>query len=425
MKTRVVITGLGVIAPNAYGVEAYEKALREGKSGISFQPELKELNFGCQVAGVVQEYESIVRRYFSEEQLLGMNSSIKFACIAATDAWKDAGLEIPGHDVDYVNWDTGAIVGTGIGGMDTIGDKLIPFTNAGKVRRMGSTMVEQVMASGVSAKISGLFALGNQVTTNSSACSTGTEAVIEATNRIRQGFAKRMLAGGAEGISKYIWAGFDAMRVLNRDRNDEPEKASRPMSESAGGFIPGSGSGIIMLESLDSALERKAKIYAEVVGTALNCGGQRMGGSMTAPNPESVRRCIREALKDANIRPTQIDTINGHLTATFADPYEVQNWVDALEVAPKKLPLINSTKSLVGHALGAAGGLEVVACALQLSRGFIHGSVNCEDLHEKIKPCEASVVHKTQEVPGLEYQAKASFGFGDVNSCLILKKWKG
>ena len=176
--------------------------------------------------------------------------------------------------------------------------------------------------------------------------------------RIRAGLAERMLCGGAEAASHYIWSGFDAMRVLCRNFNDEPEKASRPLSASAGGFIPGSGAGVVMLESLESAQERGAKIYAELLGTAANCGGHRGGGSMTAPNPEGVQRCIRAAVQQAGIQPNEIDLINGHLTATMADVQELQNWSCALELPPEGLPLINSTKSLIGHGLGAAGGLE-------------------------------------------------------------------
>ena len=422
MKNRVVITGLGIIAPNGHGLEAFESALRRGESGIRFIPQLEELKFGCRVAGVPQNYDAICEKYFTEEQLLAMNSSIKFAGIAAIDAWRDAGFEVPAEDSDTVDWDTGAIVGTGIGGIDTVGEKLVPFTDAGRVRRLGSTMVEQIMASGVSAKIGGLLALGNQVTTNSSACSTGTEAIVDATYRIRNGLAKRMLAGGAEGATPYIWAGFDAMRVLNRTRNDAPDKASRPMSASAAGFVPGAGAGILVLESLDSALERGARIYAEVLGTAINCGGQRMGGSMTAPNPVSVQRCIRAALDDAAISGAEVDAINGHLTATFADPHEIKNWSKALERPPENFPPVNATKSLIGHALGAAGGLESVACVLQVYKGFVHGSVNCEDLHEELQPFAESVVHQTREMPNLNIQVKASFGFGDVNTCVIFKK---
>jgi len=424
MKKRVVVTGLGVIAPNGHGIEAFETALKNGESGIRFIPELEELKFGCQVAGVPQGVDDICSRYFTGEQLLAMNSSIKYASISAIDAWKDAGFEVPEDDSEQVDWDTGAIIGTGIGGMDTIGEKIVPLTNAGKTRRLGSTAVEQVMASGVSAKVSGLLGLGNQVTSNSCACSTGTEAILDAMYRIRHGLAERMLAGGAEGASPYIWSGFDAMRVLNRTRNDEPVKASRPMSASAAGFIPGAGAGILMIESLDSALERGARIYAEIMGGAINCGGHRMGGSMTAPNPVGVQRCVQNALTDAGIEGSQVDAINGHLTATFADPYEINNWAKALGRTEQDFPLINATKSLIGHSLGAAGGLESIACVLQVYKGFVHGSVNCEDLHAELLPYSNSIVQKTRETPELKIQAKASFGFGDVNACVLYKKWQ-
>lgn len=422
MDNRVVVTGLGIVAPNGHGTAAYAQALRAGTSGIRFLPQLAEMKFACQVAGVPQGIDELSERYFTEEQLMAMNTGIKYAAIASIDAWRDAGLEVPPEDSDSVNWDTGAIIGTGVGGIDTIGERVVPLTDSGKVRRLGSTVVEQVMTSGVSAKVAGLLALGNQVTTNSSACSTGTEAIVEALYRLRRGDARRMLAGGAEGASPYVWSGFDAMRVLNRKSNDEPTRASRPMSATASGFVPGSGAGILILERLDSAVERGARIYAEVLGGHINCGGHRLGGSMTAPNPTGVQRCIRAAMVDSGITADQIDTINGHLTATFADPYEIKNWSAALGRDAKDFPLINSSKSLVGHALGAAGGLESVACVLQLHEQFIHGSANCEDLHPELLEYAQSIVQQTIDTD-ITIQAKASFGFGDVNTCVFFKRW--
>lgn len=422
MTNRVVITGMGVLAPNAHGLDAFEQALRDGVSGIRFVDAMAENKLACNVAGAPQNVESLQNDYLTEEDLMAMNESMIFTAIAGIDCWRDAGLPEPGPDSE-VDWDTGAILGTGIGGMDTIAEKLIPKVNAGKVRRLGSTLVEQVMASSISAKLGGILALGGQVTTNSSACTTGTEAVVNAYLHIREGRAKRMMAGGAEAANYFIWSGFDAMRVLNRKSNDAPEKASRPMSATAGGFIPGSGAGFLMLESLDSALERGVRIYAEIVGGHVNCGGHRNGGSMTAPNPEGVVRCIRSTLDMAEVEPNAVNAINGHLTATFADPKEVENWQTALDVSDENFPLINSTKSMVGHALGAAGGIECVATTLQLYKGFIHGSLNCEDLHPEIEKVEKSVVRETRPFDG-EFIAKSSFGFGDVNGCVLFKKWQ-
>ncbi len=420
---RVVVTGLGVIAPNGNGISAFESALRKGQSGIRYQAIMEDCKFGCRVAGTPEGVDELAEATFREDELLAMNMSHRYASLAAVEAWRSAELEVPELESD-VDWDTGAILGTGIGGMDTTAEKVVPLTDQKKIRRLGSTSVEQVMASGISARVSGQLALGNQVTTNSSACSTGTEAVSMGVERIRAGLAERMICGGAEAASHYIWAGFDAMRVLCRDFNDEPEKASRPMSASAGGFIPGSGAGMLMLESLESAEARGAEIYAEVLGSAVNCGGHRTGGSMTAPNPEGVVRCIKTALADAKIDGSQVDVINGHLTATGADPKEIGSWSRGLDRAPDDFPTITATKSLVGHALGAAGGLESVASVLMLKGGFVQPAINCEDVHDEIQPYAQSIPHEGGDAPDMKILAKSSFGFGDVNACVIYKKWE-
>lgn len=420
---RVVVTGLGVLAPNGHGLAEFAGALREGKSGIRFVQELADLKFGCQVGGIPQGVAELQGKYLGEDELFAMNPNMIYAAIAAIDAWTDAGLPRIAPDAQ-ADWDTGAVLGTGIGGIDTIAEKLAPKVDAGKTSRLGSTMVEQIMSSGNSARVAGLLGLGNQVTTNSSACNTGTEAVVSAFLRIRAGLAKRMLAGGSEGHSKYIWAGFDAMKVLCRTKNDAPEQASRPMSASAAGFVAGSGAGVLVLEELGAARARGARIYAEIKGGFLNCGGHRQGGSMTAPNPHSVVRCIQGALAMSGVRPERIGLINGHLTATFADPHEVASWSRALGVPADRFPPIQSTKSLIGHALGAAGGIECVASVLQLHQGFIHGSKNCEDVHPELAAFARSIPHQTREAPDLDVVAKASFGFGDVNGCVIFEKFR-
>jgi 3-oxoacyl-(acyl-carrier-protein) synthase len=424
MRSRVVITGMGVVAPNAHGLANYENALRDGRSGIRFIPRLKELNFGCQIGGIPENFDKVITNYFTEEKLISVNDNIALSSVAAIDAWRDAGFELPQEESD-VDWDTGTIMGCGIGGMDTISDKLMPQVLEGKVRRMGSTLVEQIMNSATSARIGGTLALGNQVTSNSSACSTGNEAIIDALWRIRNGLAKRMVAGGSEGSSPFIWAGFDAMRVISRKFNDRPEAGSRPMSASANGFVPGSGAGAVILEDLETAEKRGARIYAEIIGGAVNCGGHRNGGSMTAPNPEGVLRCVRAAVADAGISPQEIDAINGHLTATFADPVEVVNWSRALGRGPEDFPYINATKSMIGHCLGGAGAIECIAVVLELYKGFLHPSINCEDVHPDITAYAHRIPQKALDLPDMKIIAKAGFGFGDVNSCLIFKKWEG
>ena len=424
MRKRVVVTGMGVAAPNAHGLDDFEQALREGRSGIRHIPQLEELKFSCQIAGIPENFDEIRKSYFDREKLLSFNDNIGYASVSAVDAWRDAGFELPDGNDETVDWDTGVIAGSGIGGMDTIALSVVPMINEGRVRRLGSRVVEQVMNSGTSARIGGLIGAGNKVTSNSSACSTGNEAVIDALWRIREGLAKRMVAGGSEGASPYIWGGFDAMRVISRKFNDNPAAGSRPMSASACGFVPGSGGAMLLLEELETALVRGARIYAEIVGGFVNCGGQRMGGSMTAPNPVGVQKCIRGAVADAGIRLSEIDAINGHLTATYADPHEVKNWAAALERTPESFPYINSTKSMIGHCLGAAGAVECVASVLQVYRGFLHPSINSEDVHPEIADFAPKIVQKCMEFPDLKYLAKAGFGFGDVNSCIIFRKWE-
>jgi 3-oxoacyl-(acyl-carrier-protein) synthase len=420
---RVVVTGLGVVAPNGHGLDAFARALREGKSGIRFHESLARLDFRCRVGGIPEGIEAIAPGYLAEDEILTMNPFMVYAAIAALDAWQDAGLaRVPSYS-EEPDWDSGAVVGTGFGGIETVGDKLVPHTDGKTIPMLGSSMPEQTMVSGNTARIGGLLGLGNQVTTNSSGCNTGVEAVVEAFHRVRAGRAKRMLAGGSEGASRYAWAGMDAMRVICRTHNQTPEKASRPLSATAGGFVPSSGAGILLLESLASARQRGARIYAEVLGAHVNSGGHRGSGSMTTPNVEAVRRCIREAVAMAGIPADRIDLINGHLTATFFDPYEVACWSAALGLAPAAMPYIQATKSLIGHGLGAAGAIECVASVLQLQRGFVHGSINCEDLHPALAAYADRIPHETIDRP-LEIVAKAAFGFGDVNGCVLFRKFE-
>ena len=422
MNKRVVITGLGVVAPNGVGVKDFTKALEEGKSGITFQQELKDLNFSCQVGGIPQISEELKSQYFTDLQLRGFNSSgILYGCIAGIDAWKDAGFN--NNIESTLDYDTGLIFGTGTSGIEKFREAIYKLDD-GQVRRLGSTVVLQTMASGVSAYLSGMLGLGNQVTTNSSACSTGTEAILMGFDRITSGKAKRMLVGSCSDHGPYIWGGFDAMRVMTYKYNDNPKIASRPMSATASGFVPGSGAGALVLESLESALERNATIYAEVLGGEINSGGQRQGGTLTAPNAEAVQRCIKNAIENSGITTNDIDVINGHLTATSKDGLEIENWSKALDRNGTNFPYINSTKSMIGHCLAAAGAIECVASVIQLKDQFVAPNINCEDLHTEIlNIVDSRSIAKKKIDFDFKILAKASFGFGDVNACILFKRY--
>ena len=422
MKHRVVITGLGVLAPNGVGLEAFTNAIKIGKSGIIFHQHLKDKGFSCCIGGIPKISDEKISEYLTPLQLRGFNStSILYGCMAAIDAWKNAGFLV--NENSNIEYDSGIIFGTGTSGIEKFREAIYQIDNQ-NVRRLGSTSVVQTMASGISAYLGGILGVGNQVTTNSSACTTGTEAILLAFERIQNGKAKRMLVGSSSDSSLYSWGGFDAMKVMTYKHNETPEKGSRPMSKTASGFVPGSGAGALVLESLESALERKATIYAEVLGGNVNAGGQRNGGTLTAPNPEAVQKCIKDALLDSRISAQEIDAINGHLTATSKDSLEIENWTKALNRKGADFPYINSLKSQVGHCLAASGAIESVAAVLQIKHQFLFPNINCEDIHPEI-----SALISTDKIPtkliekNIQIVAKASFGFGDVNACVIFKKY--
>ncbi|OXB00888.1 beta-ketoacyl-[acyl-carrier-protein] synthase family protein [Flavobacterium pectinovorum] len=423
MSKRVVITGLGVAAPNGVGIPAFTNALKKGISGIKHDVQLQELQFSCQIAGKPEISDELKSHYFTELELRGFNSTgILYGVIAGIEAWKNAGLPIENNNEP--DWDNGTIFGSGTSGIDKFRESIYKIDEL-QTRRLGSTVVAQTMNSGVSAYLGGKLGLGNQVTTNSSACSTGTEAIIMAYDRIRSGQAKRILAGSTGDSGPYIWGGFDALRVCSSKFNDNPEEGSRPMSATAAGFVPGSGAGALVIEDLESALQRGATIYAEILGGNVNSGGQRGNGSMTAPNSDAVQRCITTAITSSGISANEIDAINGHLTATTKDSLEIENWTKALNRNGNNFPYINSLKSMTGHCLSAAGSIESVATVLQLYEGFLFGNTNCEDLHPEITALiDASKIPLKTINIDLTIIAKASFGFGDVNACILFKKFE-
>src|ERR1700761_1987716 len=313
MSNRVVITGLGVVSPNAIGVPDFLRAIQNGVSGIKFVPEYEDLKFNCQVAGQPEfEWEQL-HNYISETSLYGLKGKgIAYGIKAALDAWMDAGNPIVSEET---LWETGCVFGSSVADTDVI-KTAITRVDAKESKKLGSRVVEQIMNSGITAYISGRLGLGNKIINNSAACATGTQSILMGYEYIKYGMAKRMVVGSSEYVDAYVFGAFDSMRVLSRKFNDQPAKASRPMSMTAGGFVPGSGAAALVLEDLDFALKRGAKIYAEILGGATNSGGQRQGGTMTAPNSAGVMRCIKDAMADSGIDASQIDLVSGHLTGT-------------------------------------------------------------------------------------------------------------
>ncbi|MBR08988.1 MAG: beta-ketoacyl-ACP synthase [Rickettsiales bacterium] len=422
-KHRVVITGLGVVAPNGINTSEFEKALREGKSGIKLWENLGAINFKCQIGGkpeISQEYKEANLPDFIAKKL--QNHAVIYACLSGLEAWKNAGLEVAPGSYDRK---TGMLIGSGALGLDSfIEHKIYPIDN-GDHRRLGSRSVPESMSSGAGAYLNSILGLKGRIFSNSSACITGSEAVLQAFEMIQSGKMERILCGSTEGDGRYIWGGFDAMRVLCSDSNESPETGSRPLSASSSGFVPSGGSGALVLETLEAAESRGAHIYAEILGGDVNSGGQQGGGSMTAQNPEAVVDCIRTALDNSEIESKEIDLISGHLTSTKGDPYEIQNWVDALELSNDDFPLVNTPKSMIGHCVAGAGSIELVACALQLDKGFVHKNLNLSDIHPEIlknlEPSKFPVETLEKEINTI---IKANFGFGDLNCCVVLRKYQ-
>lgn len=420
---RVVITGLGVVAPNGVGIDRFTHSIQNGISGLRFFQHLKEANMGCCVAGVPQNFDDkILSNYLSAGAYKSLRSTtVKYALASAIEAWNNAGLTI---NENYVDADAGCIFGSCACDADHMRYAIGMYEKL-ELQKLGTRHIEQLMTSGPASFIGGLFGLGNQVAANSSACSTGTEAIIMAFEKIRSGSARRMVAGSCEASSQYIWAVFDAMRVLNRNHNHDPEAASRPMSIDSAGFIPGSGAGALILEDLETAQQRNAFIYAEVLSGFVNSGGQRNGGSMTAPSSKGVQTCIETTIKRAGIHPHEIDLVCGHLTGTIADKMEIANWAAALERYGIDFPCINTLKSLTGHCISATGSIECVAAILQMHFGFVQPNINCETVQPGILDIiSENCIVKQSLQKNINIVIKANFGFGDVNSCVIFKKFK-
>ena len=416
---RVVITGLGVVAPGATGLHAFQSLLREGRSGVTGDSELAQLAFACQVSGrcvVTSEQLEVGLSALEGRRLRALG--LRYGLVAGREALRNSKLPLGLAKPDPRR---SVVFGAGVPGIDVLSDAF-SCVDAGRCKRLGSATIEMQMPSSPAALLAATLGAGGQVTANASACATGVEALFMGWQRIVSGAADVVLVGSTESQGAHLWGAFDALRVLSSAYNHSPACASRPLSASAAGFVPASGAGALVLERKSHALQRDAPIVCEVLGGSVNCGAQLEGGTMTAQNAEAARTCMAAALTAAGVDSDEIDAISGHLTATGADAAEVENWATALGRSGSRFPWINAPKSLWGHALSASGSIELVACALQLAGSFLHASLNAEQLHPAIAQTvdPRRVVRQLTEIPSLDRLIKASFGFGDVNGCAIL-----
>jgi 3-oxoacyl-[acyl-carrier-protein] synthase II len=408
---RVVVTGLGVVAPVGNTLETYWEALLAGRNGIDTITLFDPTHHGSQIAGEVKGFDP--HQYLERKQAKRMDRFAQFALAASLQALSDAQLEINDLNADQV----GVMIGTGIGGIKVLEDQQEVYLNRGP-SRCSPFMVPMMianMAAGLTAIHVGAKGPNSCPVT---ACAAGSNAVGDAFRIIQRGDAKAMICGGAEAaITPLTVAGFSSAKALS-NRNDAPAQACRPFDQNRNGFVIGEGSGILILESLEHAEARGAKIYGEIVGYGMTCDAYHM----TSPSPEGTgaAKAIALALKDGNISPEEVDYVNAHGTSTTAnDVTETKALKKALGKSAYQVA-ISSTKSMTGHLLGGSGGIEAVATLMAIANDQIPPTIN---LDHPDPECDLDYVPHQARQAVINCALSNSFGFGGHNVTLAFKKY--
>jgi 3-oxoacyl-[acyl-carrier-protein] synthase II len=411
MKRRVVVTGLGLITPLGTGIQKTWEGICKGASGIDRITTFDTSESPVQIAGEVKDFNA--EDFIERKEIKKMDVFIQYALSAGSMAIEDAGLKITEENADRV----GVIVGAGIGGIQTIERYHSVLLENGQ-RRISPFFIPMLITNLAAGQISMRFGARGPNSCVTTACAAGTHAIGDSFKIIQRGDADAMIAGGSESaITPLTIAGFANMKALS-SRNDTPQKASRPFDVERDGFVIAEGAGIVVLEELEVALARRAKIYAEVIGYGMTADAYHM----TAPDPEGrgVVNCMRVALRDAGIAPEAVNYINAHGTSTpYNDKHETSAIKHVFGEHVHQLA-VSSTKSMTGHLLGAAGGVEAAFCALALSEGIIPPTINYEHPDPE---CDLDYVPNHARHIDLENVISNSFGFGGTNACIVLKKY--
>ncbi len=412
MKRRVVVTGLGTVNPLGIGVEETWKNIKSGKSGIGRITKFDPSNLPSQIAGEVKNFRP--EDFIPAKLVSRVDLFIQYALASTRMALEDANL--PTSDLGD---EVGVIIGVGMGGVGQI-EHYTRILDEKGYRRVTPFFIPMIIPNMAAGQVAILYGVKGPNIAVCTACAAGNHAIGEAFKLIREGKVKAMICGGAEGlITPLCVAGFSVMKALST-RNDEPEKASRPFDAKRDGFVIAEGCGILILEDMEHALKRGAKIYAEVIGYGANADAYHM----TAPCPdgEGAAKCIELALKDAGIDPTQVDYINAHGTSTpLNDLAETKAIKKAFGDHAYKV-MISSTKSMTGHLLGGAGGLEAVLTVMSIYEGIVPPTINLE---EPDPECDLDYVPNQARKTNIKIALSNAFGFGGTNACLVFKKWEG
>jgi 3-oxoacyl-[acyl-carrier-protein] synthase II len=412
MARRVVVTGIGLVTPIAVGTEETWQGLLAGKSGIGPITHFDHTAFATHFAGEVKDFDPL--RWMTSREVKTVDAFIQYAIAAAALAVADSGLEIKDEFAERV----GCFVGAGLGGVTTIEATCKTLWEKGPRYGISPFFVPMIIVNLAPGQISIRHGAKGPNVSQVSACSTGAHAIGDAFRVIERGDADAMICGGTEAtVTALGVGGFNSMRALST-RNDAPQQASRPFDLDRDGFVIAEGSGIIVLEELEHAKARGARIYAEMRGYGLNADAHHI--TSPAPGGAGAQRCMRLALKDAHLDPSDIGYINAHGTSTkINDATETLAIKSVFGDAARKL-MVSSTKSMTGHMLGAAGGVETAICALVLARGVVPPTINYTTPDPE---CDLDYVPNTARETRVQHVLTNSFGFGGTNACLILSRY--
>lgn len=413
MEKRVVITGLGAVTPVGIGKDAFYEALLAGKSGIGPITHFDASEYATRIAGEVKDFD-ITNYGVEKKEARRMDRSAEFAIAAAVMALEDSHLDLDEEDRDRC----GTVVGTGIGGIDSIHDVYVTLFNKGPAR-VSPFAVPMMIANMVSGRVSIQLGLRGPAITDVTACASGTNAIGDAFRIVARGDADIMFAGGTEAaVSPGAVAGFASMKAMST-RNDEPELASRPFDAERDGFVMGEGAGIVVLEELEHAKARGAHIYAEVIGYGSNGDAYHI----TAPAPGGVqaRKCMELAIKDAGIDPSEINYINAHGTSTGLNDKNETFAIKELFGDHAKDIAVNSTKSMTGHLLGAAGAIEAIVMAMAIETGKVHPTINLTNPDPEL---DLDYVPEGARELKVNCALSNSFGFGGHNATLLVRRYE-
>ena len=412
MKNRVVITGMGAVTPIGNDVNSFWNNIKEGTCGIDVIKSFDITNFKCKLAAEVKDFDVTVA--LDKREARKMDKYCQYAMVAAQEAVKNSGLDVQAIDSERL----AVIVGSGIGGIGTIEQEHKKLLEKGP-NRVTPYLIPMIIGNMAAGNIAIKYGAKGMCSSVVTACATGTNAIGDAFHMIQDGRADIIIAGGAEAsISPLALAGFVSLTALSK--SEDPLRASIPFDKERDGFIMGDGAGIVILESLEHAEKRNAKIYAEMKGYGSTCDAYHI----TSPSPdgEGAARSMVMALKDGDIKAEEVSYINAHGTSTpYNDKFETVAIKSAFGEYAYKIP-VSSTKSMTGHLLGAAGAIEAIICAKALEEGFVPATIGYKVPDED---CDLDIVPNIGRKQQLKYAMSNSLGFGGHNATIILKKWDG